>query len=408
MRWTPQQESALRAVSEWFRGGESQVFRVFGYAGTGKTTLARHFAEGIDGDVMYLAYTGKAAHVMHLAGCAGAQTIHSAIYHARDKSKRNLMEYEDALMRLRAELRDEGMEETRVEQHRRVRELRAKVEEERDALARPNFSLNLDSPVRQASLLVVDEVSMVGGQMGQDLCSFGVPILVLGDPAQLPPVGDGGFFTEGVEPDVMLTDIHRQARDNPIIRLASMAREERPIPLGQYGESVVTEEVSPEDALEVDQILAGRNKTRRASNWRVRALRGFDEPLPLSGDRLVCLRNNHDLGLLNGSVWMCTDVCDRGDERVVLTVSPEEGGIEQTVEAHTHYFLGKEENLPWWDRKEAEEFDYGYCLTVHKAQGSQFGNTLLFDESWCFREHRWRWLYTAITRAAERIKIVRR
>ena len=58
---------------------------------------------------------------------------------------------------------------------------------------------------------------MVDEDLGRDLLSFGKPVLVLGDPAQLPPVKGGGFFTEA-EPDVMLTEVHRQAADNPIIR----------------------------------------------------------------------------------------------------------------------------------------------------------------------------------------------
>ena len=60
--------------------------------------------------------------------------------------------------------------------------------------------------------------------------SFGVPVLVLGDPAQLPPIQGGGYFTEA-EPDAMLTEVHRQAFDNPIVRLSMDVRAgERPKP----------------------------------------------------------------------------------------------------------------------------------------------------------------------------------
>jgi exodeoxyribonuclease-5 len=58
-------------------------------------------------------------------------------------------------------------------------------------------------------------------------------------------------------------------------------------------------------------------------------------------------------------------------------------------------------------QKGVEEFDYAYALTVHKAQGSQWDDVLLFDQSHVFRKNRYRWFYTAITRAAKTITIVR-
>ena len=84
MSWSPQQDAALKAVAEWLRRGDRPVFRLFGYAGTGKTTLARHIAEGVDGDVAFGAYTGKAALVMRSKGCEDASTIHSLIYRSRE------------------------------------------------------------------------------------------------------------------------------------------------------------------------------------------------------------------------------------------------------------------------------------------------------------------------------------
>jgi exodeoxyribonuclease-5 len=181
--------------------------------------------------------------------------------------------------------------------------------------------------------------------------------------------------------------------------------------LGSWGNSLVTEErLSPEDALRADQILVGRNKTRTGINGRVRQLRAEadGETLlwhPVPGDRLVCLRNNHDKGLLNGAIWHTTDVGSVDNERIVMTLDPDMDGSPQTVEAHAAYFQGGE--VPFWNRKDAEEFDYGYALTVHKSQGSQWDDVLLYDESWCFRQDRHRWLYTGITRAAERVTVVR-
>ena len=64
----------------------------------------------------------------------------------------------------------------------------------------PSFELWDDAPASKAKLIVIDECSMVDAELGRDLMSFGVPLLVLGDPAQLPPIQGGGFFTDAEEP----------------------------------------------------------------------------------------------------------------------------------------------------------------------------------------------------------------
>lgn len=407
MRWSPQQDAALQAVNNWLNDPDgAQVFRLFGYAGTGKTTMAVHLAEGVSGDVMFGAYTGKAAHVLRTKGCVGASTIHSMIYHGREKSQARLRELEHQLAELMNELRVvDGLAASDIAEHRRVKDIREMIAQEKRSMARPAFSLNHDSAVRDAALVIIDECSMVNEEMAQDLLYFNTPVLVLGDPAQLPPVAGGGYFTEA-EPDVMLTEIHRQAEDNPIIWMATQVRQGRTLDHGTYGESEVFHkaQVTPEDALAADQILVGRNKTRTASNDRYRQLRKIDTALVTPGERLVCLRNNHDKGLLNGAIWTVDEVLGIDDDRCQLRISQEDG-TEAEVEAHTAHFLGKGQDIPWWERKNAEEFDYGYALTVHKSQGSQWDDILLFDESHAFRQDAARWLYTGITRAAERVRI---
>ena len=87
MSWSPQQDAALKAVAEWLRRGDRPVFRLFGYAGTGKTTLAKHIAEDVDGEVAFGAYTGKAALVLRSKGCPDASTIHSMIYRSRESDE---------------------------------------------------------------------------------------------------------------------------------------------------------------------------------------------------------------------------------------------------------------------------------------------------------------------------------
>ena len=274
----------------------------------------------------------------------------------------------------------------------------------------PNFTINADGPASKASLIVIDECSMVDGELARDLLSFGKPILVLGDPFQLPPVKGGGYFTEA-EPDVMLTQIHRQAEDNPIIRLSEIVRAGGDLKEGTYGESRVIRRsgVDAAQVLAADQVLVGVNRTRRAYNQRMRTLTGYSEPLPVAGDRLVCLRNDRTKGLINGGLWRVEALGGVVKDFVRMTVrSEDEAGAKAVkVAVLKAFFEGTEGELAYPLRRESDEFDYGYALTVHKAQGSQWDEVLLFDESFAFREHRARWLYTGLTRAAKRLTIVR-
>lgn len=375
MQFSPQQDEALKAVDRWLKEGRKPLFRLFGYAGTGKTTLARHFAEHVDGQVQFAAFTGKAAQVLRSKGAANARTIHSLIYRPRG---------EEAVA-------DEATGKTSMS---------------------PTFSLNRQSPVARAKLMVIDECSMVDEQLGRDLMSFGTPILVLGDPAQLPPISGGGFFTEH-EPDHLLTEIHRQARDNPIVQLALDVREGREIAYGDYGAAKVIgrDGVDQELVLAADQVLVGTNRTRRRYNRRLRELKGFDAVYPQAGDKLVCLRNDPAKGLLNGSLWkVMTSSRETVKPGINLLVSPEEDDPDRGVakiKLLKATFEDVEAEIPWQQKKRFDDFDFGYALTVHKAQGSQWDEVVLFDESFAFKDTRQRWLYTAITRAARRLTVVR-
>src|ERR1700753_298604 len=283
--FSPHQDSALKAVAEWLkakpgRNGTPPVFRLFGFAGTGKTTLARHIADGVDGEVKFAAFTGRGALVMRSKGCDNASTIHSLIYRARESG---------------------------VEQ--------------------PSFELWDDAPASKAKLIVIDECSMVDAEMGRDLLSFECPLLVLGDPAQLPPIQGAGFFTSP-EPDAMLTGGHRQAEDDPIVRMSMDVREGRELDIGRYGESEVVSrsELDPDRVMSADQVLVGRNNTRRSYNMRVRQEQNIEDPLPVARDKLVCLRNNRKKGLFNGGLWRVKSrAASRSKTRLVsLRLAPDE------------------------------------------------------------------------------------
>jgi len=407
MLWSPQQETALRQVNDWMKSGHEQVFHMFGYAGTGKTTMARHLAEGVSGRVLFGAFTGKAAYVLKSKGCEGATTIHSLIYHSRDKGKKSLVEMEQQLNTLISELAEEGLSPEKIEMNPRVKDLTKLVKAERENMKQPFFVLNQESEVRSAKLVIIDECSMVDAKMGEDLLSFGTKVLVLGDPAQLPPVGGAGYFTKNINPQIMLDEIHRQAEESPIIRMATEVRNERSLKVMDYGDGCefIDGKVDPGLALRFDQILVGKNVTRFSTNKRVRTLKGITDPYPVIDDRLVCLNNNHDTGLLNGAIYSVLKVGGVMDSKVQLDILPEGKKFAQEVMAHEQYFLGEEPS--WFEKREAECFDFGYALTVHKAQGSQWDSVLLFDESACFRQDRWKWLYTGITRAAEKLTVVK-
>ena len=362
--FTPHQDAALTAAANWLKGarGRASIFRLFGYAGTGKTTLVKHIAEGVDGKVLFAAFTGKAACVMRSKGCHSASTIHSLIYRARESG-----------------------EET------------------------PSFELWNDAPASKAKLIIIDECSMVDAELARDLMSFGVPLLVLGDPAQLPPISGGGFFTDA-EPDAMLTEVHRQAQDDPIVRLSMEIRAGNPLTQGQYGETQVVrrDALDPKRVLDADQVLVGRNVTRRAYNARLRDRRGFADALPMTGDKLVCLRNNRRKGLFNGGLWMVKERPKPRRQIIRMHLKPDEDLGERLIKVSVRpeCFTGAIEEFDWPQRKAYDEFDFGYVLTVHKAQGSQWDDVVLFDESGAFPDNRDRWLYTGVTRAAKRLTIV--
>jgi exodeoxyribonuclease-5 len=299
---------------------------------------------------------------MRSKGCHSASTIHSLIYRARESG-----------------------EET------------------------PSFELWNDAPASKAKLIIIDECSMVDAELARDLMSFGVPLLVLGDPAQLPPISGGGFFTDA-EPDAMLTEVHRQAQDDPIVRLSMEIRAGNPLTQGQYGETQVVrrDALDPKRVLDADQVLVGRNVTRRAYNARLRERRGFADALPMAGDKLVCLRNNRRKGLFNGGLWMVKERPKPRRQIIRMHLKPDEDLGERLIKVSVRpeCFTGTIEEFDWPQRKAYDEFDFGYVLTVHKAQGSQWDDVVLFDESGAFPDNRDRWLYTGVTRAAKRLTIV--
>ena len=412
---TRDQENANNLISEWFFNTDNQVFVLSGYAGTGKTFLIDYVVREtlhlkIGEEAVFVSPTGKAAANLVKNGTV-AGTVHSLIY-----------------------MRDG--DEFDVDENGEIIETRALSFIKRDMI---------DERIR---LIIIDEASMVNETVLYDLLSFKVKCLFCGDGAQLPPVNGSCPLLE--HPDYTLTKIVRQAEDNPIIQVATMAREGKRIPYGRYGDKVcvigrngLMGEERKRLFLKADQIICGRNKTRNSLNDEIRAYKGIEETqlLPIDGEKLICTLNDWEkplddeerFHLVNGIIGTATEVKPSMDD--LATMQFQADFLENSVKVpfdtgiftkgeYTHLYgeravtltdgtVVHESNFELLRRLRAVEeevicrFEFAYAVTCHKAQGSEFDFVIVFDESWVFGEERNRWLYTAITRAKEKLLIIR-
>jgi exodeoxyribonuclease-5 len=418
------QARAIAEIRDWYlnRRHIQQIFRLFGYAGSGKSTITRYAIEALGlamksnggwGGVQFAAFTGKAALVMTRKGTP-ASTIHSLIYRVSEATEEEIARVENELAQLKAGLFLMGPGELAF-----ARTQIASLELRLAHIHEPRFVLNCQSLVRDCDLIVLDEVSMVGEEMANDLLAFGKPILVLGDPGQLPPIHGEGAFTN-VAPDIMLDEIHRQAADSAILRLATMARQGLPIDYGAYDDHVwkmPRRDVSPGQMLRGGQVLCGSNATRRGLNMSMKRAAGFTHDLPTgSGEKIICLKNRHDLGLINGMFLTLSDVHHQPGNEVsfTATVHTEDG---QEISGRRHFWRGEYDDHIVFDRDRGRrdahlrrtliETSWGYAITVHKSQGSSWDNVILFDDGFGRTAiDRNRWLYTAITRAEKGLVIL--
>ncbi len=399
---TADQKNADSLIKDWYYNSTRQVFVLAGYAGTGKSTLLKYsITETLelipDQSVAFVTPTGKAATVLIRQGIS-ATTLHRLIYQSITQ-------------------------ETEIEVNGK------KIKIEKLSFKRRE---NIDKSIK---LIVLDEASMVSDDVMYDLLQFGVKMIICGDNAQLPPVE--GLNTYLKEPDFTLRQIVRQQLDNPIIKLSQMAREGIYIPYGRYGDSVsvlnkrfFTGEKRRHCLTTADQIICGINKTRTAINNEIRSMlnRG---PFPESGDKLICTLNNWEqfidsdfrFNLVNGIIGTVYNPfydsstgigfiqfkVDFLDE-LCPEALPFDTGIftdGRYIYKHGDYFASYDEDGEPSGAYTLNRFEYGYCISCHKAQGSEFDNTVIFDESYAFKEDRNRWLYTAITRTKKKLLLLR-
>lgn len=382
MQLTREQQTAIKNLSYWVKKPKTQFITLGGFAGTGKTTLIAELRKQLDtkNKVAFVSFTGKAARVLKTklkeSGTTQKKdfvgTIHSLIYSPIEDEKTDIIV---------------GWEK------------KEKV---------------------PYDLIIIDEASMVNREIWEDLLSFGKQIIAVGDHGQLPPIH--GKFNLMSDPHIKLEEIHRQAKENPIIELSFLARTKGHIPFKKYSENVM--KINKDDfeaqeeindllqSFDTDtMVLCGYNNTRIKLNQFIRGNLGFENPRPIKGDQVICLRNNHKEQIFNGMIGKLESIEDADDKNYLVEVI-----FEDDMSSFKGVILKEQFNAPQAlnftnDRKKtlnADLFDFGYALTVHKAQGSQARRVILFEERFSrMDDEMWRkWLYTAVTRAESELFIV--
>ena len=367
------QADAVSMIKEWFKRKKEKTFVLAGLAGTGKTTIVRYFMDELKlhpDDVAFVAFTGKAALVLTSMGTP-ATTIHKLIY---------------------------------------------KCEEQPDGSLKFIKNKQLVSNLK---LIVCDEASMVSSDIQEDLESYGIPVIYIGDHGQLPPVqGESKLM---LNPNIKLEKIHRQAEGNPIIWLAKLARLGAKIPYKTYGDHVTKmsmKDVTPSLLTSVEQVLCGRNATRNKLNLRIRGCLGKATAKVTVGDRVICLRNNWQEGYINGMTGVVNRIAEFDKSRIKLEDSWRYHLGQQAFDVTTDYDGQMLQNIPFdmgvftqqvppdMKNRCIEPFDFAYAITVHKSQGSQYSTAMVIEEFLGDHGLHKRWLYTAITRAAHGLILV--
>lgn len=391
---TSKQEKGLKIAVERYRNKEPWTC-IAGYAGTGKSTLVKFIISALNlnpEDVAYVAFTGKAANVLAQKGCPNATTAHKLLYWSQQLANGKFF-------------------------HR----ARTKLE-------------------KKYKLIVVDEISMLPKELWNLLLYHKIPIICCGDPEQLPPINPDTDNHVLDHPHVFLDEIMRQAEESEIIRLSMHIRQGNDLstyPCNKEQVQIITMKELVTGMYEwADQMICATNKMRNDINYAVRHLRGYGEE-PQIGDKIISLNNHWDFlstqgeaPLTNGSIgiiqdfWLDTITLPRYIKEKPLEIMrtdmiTEDNQTFVNIPIDYNYILNGEESLTSQEkyrmRKNQQcidppfDFTYGYGITCHKAQGSEWKKILVFEEKFPFSkdEHK-RWLYTAVTRAEEKIVVVRK
>lgn len=365
------------------------LIEVSGGPGTGKTTMIRQAIESLglrNDQVMYMAYMGKAVNVMRANGLP-AKTIHSSIYnyekqYAYDSEGNKMRDYKGRY------------------------------------IYKPVFEKVGWLPNR-IKLIVLDEAGMVPDNMLDDILSYGIPVIAVGDKDQLPPVfGSSRLF---IKPHVVLKMIMRQAKGSPIIELAHAIRDGKPIYNGKWGRGcyVVDDSYLKKKSIykNSDMIICGKNKTRESINSYVRSkILGIDSEFPVIGDKIVCRKNNWNLvvgdtPLTNGTFGEITyiDKSSFNVKKMNIDFLPDflDDCFYDIPMDMTYLFSSPEDRAQKSFYSNGNLFEYAYALTCQLSQGSQYENVVVVEEQIGSDEYHRRWLYTAVTRASKQLVLIR-
>jgi len=387
---SPQQIEAFDGVMAWHKTKEKR-FVLAGYAGAGKTTLAKQIADEIGHNgTIFCAYTGKAANVLREKECMNAGTIHSYLYSLTDHDREAMKILNEEMHRM-LKMGDTATANRISEQ---VAEMRANYR-------KPKYDLNMQSKLADAKLVIVDEYSMLSEELIKHIELVAKKVLYIGDPFQLPPVkGECSL-----QPDYFITEIHRQALDSPIIRYSKMVREGETISFCSEGEFEYgpQQNFGAEIYSDADQVIVGMNKTRMEWNKRFRDLAGH-EGLPRAGEKMICLKNSPVNGLFNGMIgYAASDARPKRSEHYILDFDDNAGlnvyagDINGTGDKYDGY-------NPY--HRTLDRFDFGYAITAHKSQGSEFDKVVIYNQPIGRGVEAQRWLYTSLTRAKKKCILV--
>lgn len=345
MKLTQEQKHVILEVLKF----NKDIQCVSGYAGTGKTTCIRHLIAALP-NFAVCAFTGKAAQILRRKGIASASTIHSLIY-------KPIKDFEGNVFFALAD------------------------------------SLDCEG-------IIIDEASMVSKEIYDDLCSFDLPMIFVGDHGQLEPVGQDVYLMKN--PDFKLEEIHRNAGE--IAHFAEFIRKGyRPAAFANKSPKNIkfiekSKLVSAYKEADIDQVICAFNKTRVGVNEDIRNILFMEGNWPYINEKVMCLRNNHAKGLFNGMQGIVKKVGKYPKNQ--MTFRAEE--IDYNVSFDPSQF-GKEKYDFSGDRDDPDPFDFAYCITCHKCQGDEWENIMVIEQKCDLWDHR-RWCYTAASRAKESIR----
>lgn len=382
MTLTIKQKEGLEISLKRYKDKETHT-TIAGYAGTGKTFLVNEIIKKLGlSPIEYemATFTGKAALRLQQNGFPRAKTLHKLFF---------------------------------------------------KTLKKPGGFIHVPYPPQDFShlkVIFIDEISMVPNWLLVQAAKSRTHIINLGDPFQLPPIGsDNGMLAK---PHIFLDEIVRQNKDNSIIWFSQLLREGKPLPVlkDSFIKVFEEDEVLTGMYLWADQIICGRNDTRSRINSETRKELGFTGLQPVEGEKIIITQNNWELmnqdgySLVNGLIGEVTGKGSYHEDpmaRLVgrqskigrISILPDFGSSEfQEIKYDALPFItGLNSYVTDQKAKGIEKvnhLDFGYAITCHKSQGSEYEKVLLFEEQLNSADHA-RWMYTAITRASKEIVIIK-